>query len=283
MNPSPATPSPATPSAPQHGAPRANSPESLDGIIATTNPRGWWALWAIAGVVVAVLIWSIVATIPQQKTATGVVSPYAYSYDITATVAGVLTGDTDSVASDLDVLKEVKKGEQIATIVPYDGTAPVPVLAPVDGELAAIYISQGEGVEPGTTLGRMTSTPNASAQVALIAWVPFSTAFTINDGESAQVTVSDVTTGETVTVPATIEAIAQTPSSIESMTSLSGNADLAEQWSAQAGGQPYRVELSLDLSTWPKDSSYPAPGSVIDIVATYAEVHPIEMLFGGAS
>lgn len=267
----------------QPGAARPSSPESLDGIIATTSPRGWWALWAIAGVVVLALVWSIVATIPQQKSATGMVSPYAYSHDITATVAGVFTSQTLSTPTPGASLTKITAGAVLGSIAPFDGSMPVDVLAPVDGSLQSLYVAQGQGVEPGMTLASMYATPDPSSPLALIAWVPMSTAYSVTVGSTADVTVTDVTTGQVITAPATIQAIANTPSSLESMTTISGDPTLAEQWSQEAGGQPYRVDLGLDLSSWPEASSHPAPGSVISIVATYAEVHPIEMLFGGAS
>lgn len=283
MSASPA-PSAAAPSGgAKPGAAHASSPESLDGIIATTNPRGWWALWAIAGVVVAVLIWSIVATIPQQKTASGVVSSYAYAHEVTATTAGIFRGTDSTMASTGAMLRNLKQDEQVGTITPYDGGPDVPVLAPVTGQVTAIYVNQGAGVEVGTPLGSMNATVAGESELAISAWVPLSTAFTLSEGEQAAVTISDVATGDTNTVTATIQAIADTPSTVEGMITLIGEPDLAEQWSSEAGGQPYRIDLTLDLSTWPESSPYPAPGAIVTIVATYAEVHPIEILFGGAS
>lgn len=277
MNASPAT-SPQKP-----GAAHPSSPESLDGIIATTNPRGWWALWAIAGVVVAVLIWSIVATIPQQKTASGVVNAYAYAHEVTATAAGIFTGNTDTVASTGGMLRSLKQGEQIGIVTPYDGSAPVPVTAPVSGQVTAIYVPIGAGVEPGTPLGSMNANVAGESQLAITAWVPLSTAFMLDPGLQVAVTIDDVSTGASNTVTATIQAVANTPSTVSSMATLIGDPELAQQWSSEAGGQPYRVDLALDLSTWPESSPPPAPGAVVSIVATYAEVHPIEILFGGAS
>lgn len=277
------SPGEAKPGGATPGAAHSSSPESLDGIIATTNPRGWWALWAIAGVVVAVLIWSIVATIPQQKTASGVVNSYAYAHEVTATTAGIFNGTDSTMASTGAMLRNLKQDEQVGTITPYDGSPVVPVLAPVTGQVTAIYVSEGEGVEPGTPIGSMNASVAGESELAISAWVPLSTAFILTEGEQAAVTISDVATGDTNTVTATIQAIADTPSTVMGMATLIGDPDLAQQWSAEAGGQPYRIDLTLDMSTWPSSSPLPAPGAIVSIVATYAEVHPIEILFGGAS
>ncbi|MPZ19032.1 MAG: NHLP bacteriocin system secretion protein [Luteitalea sp.] len=42
------------------------SPERLDTLMQVTSPLGWVALWTIGGVLIAVLIWSIFATIPER-------------------------------------------------------------------------------------------------------------------------------------------------------------------------------------------------------------------------
>lgn len=275
--------SPAAPTTPQPGAPRPSSPESLDSIIKTTSPRGWWALWAITGAVVAVLIWSVVATIPQQKSASGVVNDFAYSHDITATTAGIFDGATGAVSTAGSQLRSVTAGDPLGTITPYDGSPPVPVTAPVSGTMTAIYVALGEGVEPGTVLGRMQAEVDAATPLAITAWVPLSTAGMLTEGSEAVATIDDLSTGSTVSVPVTIAGIADTPATLQSMSALIGNPTLAEEWLNAAGGQPYRIDVTLDLSTWPEGTPYPALGAVVTIVATYAEVHPIEILFGGAA
>lgn len=278
MNSTPTSPAGARP-----GGAKPSSPESLDAIIATTRPRGWLALWAIAGMVLAVLVWSIVATIPQQKSATGIVSPYLYAHEVTATTEGTFFSEAMSATAGGQLLRSLSAGDVLGAIDPYDGSSPVDVVAPVDGVLQSVYVTQGQGVEPGTALALMYATPDVSAPMPIITWVPLSTAYPLTVGETATVTVNDVSTGQDVTTTATIQAISETPSSVESMTTVSGDPALADQWSSEAGGQPYRVDLSLDLADWPSSSPRPTPGSVVNIVATYAEIHPIQMLFGGAS
>lgn len=274
------TPSPAPATPP---ASRQNSPESLDSIIATTRPRGWWALWAIFAIVLAVLVWSIVATIPLQKSATGIVSPYTYSYEVTATTAGIFEPVTATSPAVEGWKGNLRKGDEIGTITPFDGGAPVSVVAPVDGSLSALYVARGAGVEPGTAIGQVTAQPDPATGLEIITYVPFSTAYSLSEGTTAAVTVNDATSGETYLVSATIQQIADTPASSASMTTLSGSPALASAWEAAAGGQPYRINLTLDLSAWPQGKPYPAPGVVVAIVSTYGEVHPIELLFGGAS
>lgn len=260
----------------------ASSPESLDNAIVTTKPRAWWALWAITAAVVLGLVWSLVAVIPLQKTATGVVSPYVYSRIVAATAAGIYNGAAPPSKDDTNWNAHVSQGEVLGTIEAFDGSGSVNVTSPVEGSITSIFASQGAGVEPGTPLLEVAIAPTKETGLAVVAWVPESTAYSIQDGGSADVQITDTTSGETFVVEATVNEIAETPSSEESMITISGSEQLASQWMEQAGGAPYRLSLSFNLDTWPSQYALPSPGSVVSIVDTYDQMHPIQLLFGGA-
>lgn len=276
-----ANPSPTPPAQPgRPKAPPATSPESLDTIIVTTKPHGWWALWAITGAVVLVFIWSVVATIPMQTSATGVINGYQLKQIVSSPIAGIfeiaITEETVRAQA-----TEISSGAVLGRVTPFDGGASVEVVSPVDGNLSAVFVSQGEGVEPGTQIFQITELPDRSKGMAITAWVPESTAYALSPGTIADITVTDVATSEAVVLPATIIAIGTVPSSVQSMTTVSGSAALAQRWSDAAGGMPYRVDLALPLTNWPADRPLPTPGSIVTLVNTYAELHPIQLLFGG--
>ncbi len=133
------SPSPSKPSGPSSG------PESLDDVLNTTRPRGWMALATIAGVVIIVLIWSVVATIPQQITVPAAVSVDALRTTVISPVAGQVT--VPAVTGD-----SVTEGKEIATVKPFDGGAEVSISAPVAGTVGPIEVTDGQGVEPGTEI-----------------------------------------------------------------------------------------------------------------------------------
>jgi multidrug efflux pump subunit AcrA (membrane-fusion protein) len=276
-----ATPSPTPP--PQPGkpkAPPATSPESLDTIIVTTKPHGWWALWAIAAAVTIALIWSVVATIPLQTSATGVVNGYQLKQIVAAPVAGIF--ELSTTKDDLNPeTAAVSTGALLGQITPYNGGVPVELVSPVDGQISAVFISEGQGVEPGTEIFQITELPDRSKGMAITAWVPESTAYALTPGATADVTLTDVATSEAIVLPASIVAIGTVPSSVQSMTTVSGSSTLAQEWSDAAGGMPYRVDLALSLADWPADRPLPTPGAIVTLVNTYAELHPIQLLFGG--
>jgi multidrug efflux pump subunit AcrA (membrane-fusion protein) len=276
-----ATPSPTPPAQPgKPKAPPATSPESLDTIIVTTKPHGWWALWAIAAAVTIALIWSVVATIPLQTSATGVVNGYQLEQIVAAPVAGIF--ELSTTKDDLNPeTAAVSTGDLLGQITPYNGGVPVELVSPVDGQISAVLISEGQGVEPGTEIFQITELPDRSKGMAITAWVPESTAYALTPGATADVTLTDVATSEAIVLPASIVAIGTVPSSVQSMTTVSGSSTLAQEWSDAAGGMPYRVDLALSLTDWPADRPLPTPGAIVTLVNTYAELHPIQLLFGG--
>ena len=256
------------------GAPTSASPESLDQVIETTRTHGWWALWAIAAAVVLATVWACVAEIPQQNSATGVVSTLTYSKDISAPASGILTFK--------DILAQnAKAGDEIGQIQPYNEPAPVPIYAPMDSNISAIYVANGEGVEAGQVLARATQTPDPTEGILVATFLPASEALTYFPGETAEVSVTDLSLSQSVVVTGVIQNVSDTPSNVQAMTNMSGSPALAQKWLEQANGTPYRILLLL--KDWPATdkSLIPAAGQLVNIVHTYGTVHPIQLLFGG--
>jgi hypothetical protein len=275
------TPTPPAPPAEKPKAPSASSPESLDSIIVTTKPHGWWALWAITGAVILVFIWSLVATIPIQTSATGIINGYKYNQIITALAAGVFESKISTTGQNAKAMT-IPAGTVIGQITPYSGGPPVDVKTTVTGQITSIFVMQGAGVEVGTELAQLMQSSDPSQGMSITAYVPESTAFALDLGATADVTVTNVQSGQSVVVPATIISIGTVPASLESMTTVTGSPNLAQKWSDEAGGMPYRVDLSLSLAQWSPDVPLPTPGVVVSLVNTSAELHPIQLLFGGA-
>lgn len=269
-----ATPAPAAASAtPPARPPRSGSPEALDQVTETTTPRGWWALGAVIVIVVAALIWSIVATIPQQVSGTGVVSSFNYSSTVAAPVAGV-------VKFEAAVDKSVEPDSVIATVTPFGGGTPVPVTAGLTGSVNGIYVSDGEGVEAGESMATVVVSPDPQKGIIVGTFVPAADAMTYFVGQTAQVSVTDLALSQTSVATATITDVANSPSSLDGMANFSGSETIAQSWMTAADGTPYRI--LLNITDWPEgDTLVPAPGEVVTIVNTYGSVHPIELLFGG--
>jgi len=267
------TPNPSQP--PTASRPRSSSPEALDEIIETTRTHGWWALWAISTAVIVALIWSFVATIPMQVKATGVIPSIYYSTAITAPAEGKLS-------LNLDIDRNVTKGDPLASVQPFDGSPAMTIVAPEDGQVAGIYVGQGDTVELGTKIAQLVSPPNLAKGVQVVTFLPASSALKFFEGKKAQVTVTNVATSESTVVEATIILIATTPSSLGAMETIGGNATMSQQWLDQSDGSPYLIAMNIE--NWPTDkkSLTPAAGQIVQITNTYGSIHPITMLFGGS-
>jgi HlyD family secretion protein len=67
------------------------SPERLDVLMRVTSPKGWAALWAIGGVLVAVVAWSIFGSLPERIEGQGELIRGGGTLRITASGDGVLS------------------------------------------------------------------------------------------------------------------------------------------------------------------------------------------------
>ncbi len=277
--PGPQGPPPAT--APQQSSPSqskpsgpSSGPESLDGVLSTTRPRGWLALATIAAVVLIVLIWSIVATIPQQITVPAAVSVDAVRTTVVSPVAGQVTVPVSTGDS-------VTAGKEIATVKPFDGGSDVVIEAPIDGTIGPIEVTDGQGVEPGTEITAVVRDLTQDAGIVVVTYLPPSQAELFNAGDDVDVIISDIATSRQYSVPAEVSSVAVTPSNEAAVATETGSQEFASQLAQQGGGVVYRVALTLSAASGDKPQTDVQAGEIVQIVNTYAQPHPIELLFGG--
>lgn len=265
---------PNTTTSPQAPQRQASSPEALDQITETTTTHGWWALLAIAVAVGLAIIWSFIATIPQQVKATGVISSFNYSAMVAAPIGGIVTWDSDAKG-------ELTPDTTVAMITPFDGSAPVKVKAGFAGSISSLYAMEGSGVEPGQDLATVVTTPDPSEGIVVVTYVSEADALTYTVGQNAQVAVTEIDSGKTFVTQGEIMDVGASAANQEGMLTVSGSRSLSEMWMNETDGLPFRVVL--DLKDWPADhpSGIPGPGQIVDITNTYGSIHPINLLFGG--
>lgn len=80
-----------------------SSAEELDQLPGVTTPKGWLALVACGGLLVAVLLWSIFATIPQTVTGQGMVTSNSSDPRQLEAVFFLSIDDSSSVRPGMDV------------------------------------------------------------------------------------------------------------------------------------------------------------------------------------
>lgn len=263
--PAPAQPAPANTS---------NAPESLEDVLATTRPRGWWALATIAGIVVAVLVWSVVATIPQQITVPAAISASALQTAVVSPTSG-------QVAVSVTAGTEVKEGQELASVTPFAGGAAVQITAPTAGTVGNVVVGNGQGVEPGTEITSVLRPPNPRTGTVVVTYLPASAAELFNANDEVVVVVTDIANSRNYTVPAKVDAVAISPSNVEAIANETGSPAFATELAKVGNGVVYRVSLTLTATSETLPSISVAPGEIVQIVNTYAQPHPIELLFGG--
>lgn len=250
------------------------SPERLDQVISTTKPRGWIALLAVFTIVVATLVWSIVATIPRQSSATGVVSSLAYTEAITATLDGIVS------VSELTTGGKVKQGQKLGTITPFNGEPAVDITAPATGLVSSVGVLEGSGVGAGEEIARLLIPPDPAQGIAVITYLPAAVAATFTPRETATVSLTNLAQSSTVTAVATVVNVSSTPINSAAMVIQAGSEATADLWQQQAGGDAFRVVLLISSDVTFPANSVPQAGQLVEIVNPYSSVHPIELLFG---
>ena len=98
---------------------RLDSPEQLDQLMEVTDTRGWWTLSALAALVVAALLWSVLGRISTTVQGTGILLREGGVFDVQTTAGGqvmelrVVEGQTVNAG---DVIGRVAQPELVRQI-----------------------------------------------------------------------------------------------------------------------------------------------------------------------
>jgi biotin carboxyl carrier protein len=264
---------PSRPVAPQADQPRpALAPESLDLTIETAPLPLRWALVAVCAAVVAAVVWSCVAHVPQRVTTTGTVSSLEHSVDVTAGLDG-------QAWITVEVGARVEAGDILGEVAPYDGVATVPVVATRSGTVAAVSVTSGQGVAPGDVLARIVTDPESGAGFTLLAFVPAAEAVRFTSSAHVSAHITDLATGRQSATPLTVLSVSDVPSTAQDMLLEGGSPAMLDIWSGSGGDVLYRVTLGLP-TTAVSTTLVPQPGEPVTILNTYADPRPVELLFG---
>ena len=252
-------------------------PSELSDIIRTTKPQTRWALIAIAVAVVILAVWSVVATLPQQIAAQGVVIVPDGQVVVAAPAAG-------TVNYQKAVGEKVSQGDTLATITGFDGEQKTSAVAPMDGSVSMRLAVEGMGVSEGQSLGVVTQPITTTTPTLLVVtYLPVSQAIRFNMDDPVSLSITDVTSGRQELVTGKIKNVSDVPSTVEAMAVETGSVAFATRFAEDADHIPYRIEIAVPTDQPNMTELIPPPGSVAEIINTYAEPHPIDLLFGGNS
>lgn len=230
---------------------KLSNPEQLDRAITISSPMSWLALLGVVGIVVAVIVWSIMGTLPETTSIQGVIVPPQNVGAVYADCVGVVskieknTGDTVSSGS---AVVSVSSGKSEET----------QILAQQNGELSQMLVAEGDMVYAGAEVARYT--PEDSGTQVLACYVPAVQAAQLTEGMRMLVNPASVDSQKYGHMEASIVSIGQYPANVNNMWYVLGADNLvADQFLANGPVVTVVCELRTDEST--KSGYYWSSGS----------------------
>lgn len=272
---------PATAKTPAPQSPPGGPAAGLGELGRTTSPRAWLALAAASLVIIGALVYGLFGTIPVQSKFDATITNGSYPIEIAAGVAGTVSLDPQQLRSTVEKnakssKSNVKKGQQLMTIVPFGGGAPVSIKAPEDMQLA-LRVVDGTPVTQASIVANGSPTGNSeNGKAQVYAFLSQGDIKTIENSQSLSVTPSAPNLDGD---PAPIELVYVDPVSVtqEHIAQLTGNQLGALNSYKAAGGAPYEA---LFRYTNASDANKVEGTADATMTVTESDSHPLQLLFG---
>lgn len=103
---------------------KLSSPERLDVLMQVTSPKGWLALATVGAILAAIIVWSVVGTIPERLQGQGMI--ISGLREIKSTSTGVIDEFTlaqGGVVKEGQIIARLKRDDVAATVTASDATA----------------------------------------------------------------------------------------------------------------------------------------------------------------
>lgn len=162
---------------------RISSPDQLDKAIQVTSPASWLSLIGITLILVVVIVWSIIGTIPTTVSAPGIISSPVGTN-------AIYTNDSGKVISVMVYEgAEVHFGDVILTY--YDGNQNVKdILADQVGTVSQVLVKAEDSITQGNEIVRISPTVQG-AQIA-VCYMPYQLSKKLVRGMEAQIYLDSV-------------------------------------------------------------------------------------------
>lgn len=258
----------------------------------TTATRSWIALAAAVLVLAGALTWGLLGTVTLQQSVEAISVGNGLTYEISVPKAG-------RVARMAPVGAIYAAGDQIATVIPDDGSAPYSLEAPAQLLVTAwdsVLGSPVTGEVPigrGVLLGIKPDVGGIATDVALVAitFVALSDYEVFADAVSLEVEILNLG-GSPTSYPATMVAFSAYPSSQDRIAQVTGNATFAADITEQTGGDAYMVSLgfadpddaqAVASASQSGDAGSITSGQPATVVVTKVSDSPLQVLFGSGA
>jgi len=215
---------------------RLMSPEKLDGLLEVTKPRGWLAVLALLAILLAAIFWAANSTIPITVPAQGVL--------LRGQGVSLVEAPGEGIIHSIEVTpgQLVERGEVVAFIRQMGSIAPMPVLAPIAGQVLEVRLNPGNYVSGGVAIA---SIEPASGEITAIVYVNSVQANEITEGMRSLLALEGFPVEEYGYLVGKVQSISAFPSTRDGMLRVLGSEELV---ALQAGEGP-QTEVRIALTT----------------------------------
>lgn len=158
---------------------RISSPEQLDKTLKLSSPLSWLALLGLTLIVVVVVIWSIVGTIPVTLTAAGVISSPKSTNAIFADESGVVRA--------ISVFRDSEVHLNDPILVYQTGSQTKEILSDQVGYISEILVKNGDAINQGSEIVRISPKTDRQEVDVVVCYVPLDQKHKIRRGMKVQV------------------------------------------------------------------------------------------------
>lgn len=254
---------------------RLSSPEQLDQLIKVTSPRAWLALLAVVIILISIVVWSILGSLPTKFAGQGILLNNGGVFSLEHHTAGQVI-DVRFKLGDMvhkgDVVGFIERPELVPTInrlldrldqmetnnlvnsseyqaiknkVEYlqkQMTYESQIISPVEGRILDLKIQRGSMVNPGETLAVIDEYGNTIRMEAVV-YISAESGEQITPGMEAQISPDQVNKEEYGYMLGQVLSVAEYPSSANEMMKTLGNEALVARLAGQ--GTPLKVQIEL--------------------------------------
>ncbi|MGN0585285.1 MAG: biotin/lipoyl-containing protein [Ruminococcus sp.] len=225
---------------------KLSNPEQLDRMIKISSPLSWLALAAVLIVVAAVVVWSIIGTLPTTEAVSGIIVSPDNVCAVYSDEAGTLEKYYKNIGD------EIAAGDKIAEIK-LSNEETKDIIAETAGKLSALSAEEGSYVLAGTEIARMSFEQNGSQVV--VCYVPLLDSQKFEKGMKVLVYPAAVDSQKYGHMEAEIISVEEYAANTESMAYVLGSGNLvAEQY--LANGPVVSLVCSLKTDSSSKNGFY---------------------------
>jgi multidrug resistance efflux pump len=229
-------------------------------MLQVTSPKAWLALAALLVLLVTVVVWSLLGSVPTKVAAPVILLKTGGVKNVASTQAGqieriyVSAGDT------------VAEGQVLATIAGLNGGEVSQVVSPYTGYVLEVRVDEGNLIDLGTPLLNLELV-GEDIKLEAIMYVPATEGKNIEPGMEVQIAPSSVRQEEYGFMVGRVTSVGKFPSTYQGMLRILGSDELVQTFAGVGASIQVMVELVADSQTASGYQWSSADGPPVDLLS----------------